>query len=184
MKKIMFNDKYELTRAVLEGRKTMTRRAVTRKLLECIRQYSHGDEEELSYRLIANAPYKVGEVVSVSQRYSDIFTDQYYIGLLGRTHGWTNKMFVSAELMPHHIRMTGLKVEFLQDISDDDCIREGVLYFNDYTLPYCIPEKHSNIFFGYRSPREAFASIFDKVSRKCKWESNPLVWVYEFQLID
>lgn len=96
MKKIMFNDKYGLTCAVLEGRKTMTRRAVTGELLECIRQYSHGDEEEFRYRLMANAPYKVGEIVAVAQRYSDIFTDPYHIGLLGRTSGWTNKMFVSA----------------------------------------------------------------------------------------
>lgn len=29
MKKILFNDKYELTQAVLDGRKTMTRRAIT-----------------------------------------------------------------------------------------------------------------------------------------------------------
>ena len=49
MKKIMFNDKYELTKAVLEGRKTITRRAVPEKLLECITEYAHGDEAELIY---------------------------------------------------------------------------------------------------------------------------------------
>ena len=180
----MFNDKYGLTEAVLKGLKTMTRRAVTRELLECIRQYSHGDEEELRYRLIANAPYKVGEIVAVAQRYSDIFTDPYHIGLYGRTAGWNNKMFVNAIEMPHHIEMLNYHVEHMQDISDEDCMKEGVLYSNDYTLPYYIPEKYSNVFFGYRSPREAFAALVDKVSGRGKWKSNLIVYAYTYKLID
>lgn len=35
-------------------------------------------------------------------------------------------MFVRADLMPHHIKITDVKVERLQDISDDDIMREGV----------------------------------------------------------
>lgn len=34
MKKIMFNDKYGLTKAVLEGRKTQTRRIVNESLID------------------------------------------------------------------------------------------------------------------------------------------------------
>ena len=39
MKKIMFNDKYGLTQAVLDGRKTQTRRIVSRKILDLVPQY-------------------------------------------------------------------------------------------------------------------------------------------------
>ena len=39
MRKIMFNDKYELTRAVLEGKKTMTRRIVPQGFLGKVRKY-------------------------------------------------------------------------------------------------------------------------------------------------
>lgn len=39
MKKIMFNDKYGLTKAVLEGRKTQTRRLILSKTIEKAEQY-------------------------------------------------------------------------------------------------------------------------------------------------
>ena len=97
MKKIMFTDKFGLTKAVLEGRKTITRRAVPEKLLECITWYAQGDEADLIYRLIANSTYKVGEVVAIGQSYRDVYLNSgsiYKIGLLGRTAGWTNKIFV------------------------------------------------------------------------------------------
>ena len=182
MKKIMFNDKYGLTQAVLDGRKTITRRTVPEKFLECITWYAQGDKADLIYRLIANSTYRVGEVVAIAQAYKDIYNDAYHIGLYGRTAGWTNKMFVKAELMPHHIKITNIRVEHLQDISDDDCLREGIFKFNrKYEFHERSQETYTYIL---KSPREAFAVLIDKVSGKGTWESNPLVWVYEFELVD
>ena len=62
MKKIMFNDKYGLTQAVLEGRKTQTRR----KFLES------GEEDLLDgitpeYLISVKSWYKVGETVAIAQ---------------------------------------------------------------------------------------------------------------------
>ena len=103
----------------------------------------------------------------------------------------SNKMFVKPEYMPHHIEMLNYHVERLQDISDEDCIKEGIYIHN--------PDPLNSKFIGYsydaiidphkkrwwfQSPREAFAALIDKVSGKGTWESNPLVWVYEFKLID
>lgn len=42
-KKIMFNDKFDLTQAVLDGRKTMTRRIVSEKLLDRWTDYDEKD---------------------------------------------------------------------------------------------------------------------------------------------
>ena len=182
MKKIMFNDKFVLTQAVLEGRKTITRRSIPKKLLESIELYAHSNEEELRHRLRANSSYHVGEVVAISQAYKDIYNDAYHIGLYDRTAGWTNKMFVKAELMPHHIKITNIRVERLQDISDDDCLREGIFKFNrKYEFHERSQETYTYIL---KSPREAFAVLIDKVSGRGTWESNPLVWVYEFELVD
>lgn len=191
MKKIMFNDKYGLTQAVLEGRKTMTRRSIPKKLFEVIKQYAHGNEEELRHRLLANSSYQVGEVVAIAQPYKDIYDDAYHIGLYGRTAGWSNKMYVAAYRMPHHIKITNIRVERLQDISDEDCMKEGI-YKHD-------PVRYNHNFIGYsydatedphlkkwwfRTPREAFQKLIDKVSGVGTWNSNPLVWVYEFELVD
>lgn len=94
------------------------------------------------------------------------------------------KMFVKAEYMPHHIRITDVRVERLQDISDEDCLREGVLFSERYAMPYGIPDYPHYGFFYYNTPREAFAALIDKVSGQGTWDSNPLVWVYSFELVD
>lgn len=173
MKKIMFNDKFGLTKAVLDGRKTMTRRIVKGEI-------PLGNWEETE----KYAPYKVGEIIAIAQSYKDIFNDAYHIGLYGRTAGWTNKMFVRADNMPHHIKITNIRVERLQDISYDDCIKEGV---KQYICTFGITKECNGIPVfeeTYLFPQEAFASIINGVSGIGTWQSNPLVWVYEFELVD
>lgn len=91
--------------------------------------------------------YEVGEVVAVAQRYedlADIYQDKdSYLLQLSKVYGcnpedvmklpgWTNKMFVKSELMPRRIRITGIKCERLQDISDADCLKEGI-FVNEYS---------------------------------------------------
>jgi hypothetical protein len=94
--------------------------------------------------------------------------------------GWSNKMFVKADLMPHAIEITDIKVERLQDISGDDCLKEGVQFCANcsrYTILDC-DEKHC-----FETPRNAFAALIDKVSGKGTWKSNPWVYAYEFKLV-
>ncbi|MBT9865412.1 hypothetical protein GPL03_12220 [Bacteroides uniformis] len=218
-KKIMFNDKYSLTQAVLEGRKTMTRRVCkydrpneTYDIVFPVFEpndydndgnivsplnYAFGWKNDKGDFTGWNIPkYKVGEVVAIAQSYESLgmnpeiaLDDKDGIGFYTKTKfapGWKNKMFVRADLMPHHIRITNIKIERLQDISDKDCLKEGIYkgqcgiadthfmdayYYKGDIQPYC-------------TPREAFAALIDKVSGKGTWESNPYVFVYEFELID
>ena len=163
MKKIMFNDKYGLTKAVLEGRKTMTRRIVPEGT-----PLGNWDET------ISKSRYKVGEVVAVAQAYKDTCWTSPVLRLKDKP-GWSNKMFVYAGLMPHQIRITGVRVERLQDISDEDCKKEGLEFRAGWTF-----HRHRGVF---ASPREAFAALIDKISGKGTWGSNPWVFVYEFELL-
>ena len=99
--------------------------------------------------------------------------------------GWTNKMFVKADLLPHHIRITGVKVEYLQDISDFECLREGLKVSGNgrFYFQQMVAYKLSvNRYFD--TPREAFAFLIDKISGKGAWERNPWVVAYGFELID
>lgn len=180
MKKIMFNDRYGLTQAVLEGRKTMTRRIVPQSVID---KYSLMED----FTIIDDARYDVGELVAIAQRYLDIYDKRNCVNLyddISKQSGWNNKLFVSADLMLHHIRITDVKVERLQDISDEDCIKEGIWKANNVCFEGVTYWYHGLINSTFRTPRDAFAALIDKVSGKGAWESNPWVFVYEFELVD
>lgn len=177
MKKIMFNDRYGLTKAVLEGRKTMTRRSVN---LDRVHTIIPGRIAECYLKY---APYKVGEVVAVAQSYhalnkAGFVAPEWCEHTCEDSPGYSNKMFVRADLMPYQIRITNVRVEHLQDITDDDCLREGVFLGQFHTYSYVGRPRCP---FG--TPREAFASLIDRISGKGTWKSNPRVYVYEFELV-
>lgn len=196
MKKIMFNDKYCLTQAVLDGKKTMTRRPVPQSLLDEYDTWYEdfiykqiGLEEYLSVEeyVLNLTAYKVGEVVAIAQSYH-ILNKSGYVAPEWCEHtcessaGYKNKMFVRADLMPHHIKITDVKVERLQDISDEDILKEGVfqldeLFYVSKDIGYA-PEV------AFPSAREAFWYLIDCISGKGTWESNPWVVAYSFELVD
>ena len=213
MKKIMFNDKYGLTQAVLNGRKTMTRRIITypsklrgqnvagyfvcrRPSGELVEVCLHDEDERMIDGGQIFPKFQVGEVVAIAQNYRDSGyapdsldrhpKDLSIRGLMKDSAGWNNKMFVKSYACKHHVKITNVRVERLQDISDEDCLKEGIYkgqcgsaythfmdayYYKGDIQPYC-------------TPRSAFAALIDKVSGKGAWESNPFVWAYEFKLID
>ena len=195
MKKIIFNDRYDLTKAVIEGRKTMTRRIVPtktrlRRALAVIHDEPHGSEQE---EYLKSAYYKVGEIVAVAQDYSSFYNILDNTRPIPEGAGWDNKMFVRADLMPHQIRITGIRCEKLQDISDADCLKEGI-FVNEYfgNGKKCHHYGFDGFFNGtegwfargwFDTPREAFASLIDKVSGRWTWASNPWVVAYEFELV-
>lgn len=217
MKKIMFNDKYSLTQAVLDGRKTQTRR-----IIKCPRTFKgewvagfnihrrHSDKKIVGWPYMYDADerefdmgeilpkYKVGEVVAVAQRYKDVVEKrneaqetlclykigEEYLTMEEMGAGWNNKLFVRADLMPHHIRITDIKIERLQDISDEDCFKEGIFKWDAGQKDIPFYSFHNADIPDYNDSRDAFAELIDKVSGKGTWASNPYVFVYEFELID
>ena len=180
MKKIMFNDKYDLTKAVLEGRKTQTRRICEHQFWSFSERV---DANSNHYFPGIKMPFKEGEEVAVAQNYKDAGCDFYFHRGLA---GWNNKMFVRAEEMPHRIRITNVRVERLRDISDEDCMKEGVIHYDDvFGEGYMLAETYNNNYrrHCFTTPRKAFAYLIDKLSGKGTWENNPWVFVYDFELI-
>ena len=197
MQKIMFKDRYGLTEAVINGRKTMTRRN------ELPQPCTNASKEEVSNvqydkkghdaLLISMAQYKVGDIVAVAQSYKDAGVNPDYIVSYKKdgtpitaiqSPGWNNKMFTRADLMPHRIRITDIRVERLQDISDEDCLREGIEFHQGSQSHYVDYRKKTGCraWLG-RTPREAFAALIDKVSGRGTWDRNPYVVVYQFELV-
>ena len=214
MKKIMFNDEFLLTKAVLDGRKTQTRRIVSQSLIDKYEEWyddvcsiampSGSTIETLrGWLLRKHTRYRVGEMVAVAQNYCSIADElencnnatcaahyeknvqkaSEYISWMEHP-GFNNKMFVAADKMIHRIRITDVRVERLQDISEDCCCKEGIqtFYYKDCKFPpdgYTFDGGKSH----FNSPREAFARLINKVSRKDVWSLNPYVFVYDFELV-
>ena len=198
-KKIMFNDKYCLTRAVLDGTKTMTRLIVPLSLLEKYDVWYEdfiykpiGEEKYLSVDeyVLKRTHYKVGEVVAIAQSYhtlnkSGYTAPEWLDHVCESSAGYENKMFVRADLMPHHIKITDVKVERLQDISDEDILKEGVWQFHyDNELFYVSKNIGYAPEVAFLTAHEAFWYLIDKISGKGTWESNPWVAAYSFELVD
>lgn len=221
MQKIMFNDRYGLTQAVLEGRKTMTRRIIKIDNDELRGMQFRGINEDglaimrSSIGVAQLVPkYNIGDVVAVAQSYNDVYEE------LKRTHGSSssitrdffhkyiqggrmpvsNKMFVKHEAMLNKIKITDIKVERLQDISDEDALREGVRV-SDFSLPQNkyfidgIKRKGNTLRYKdeqgwhtfrwqtYENAINCFADLIDKVSGKGTWDRNSWVFAYSFELV-
>lgn len=192
MKKIMFNDKFGLTKAVLEGRKTQTRRIVLERYANMLQDRenmlisSNKTKEQINSALselgIIISPYKVGEIVAIAQSYKDCGAEAYY---WKQTPGWTNKMFVKANLMPNRIEIERLRVERLQDISEEDCLKEGIYEDggNDSFIPHYFYNYYNSNSDGFKTPQLAYAHLIDKINGKGTWNSNLFVLVYDYKLI-
>ena len=239
MKKIMFNDRFGLTDDVLAGRKTMTRRLVKLPSGIAVKDvygpvmgidgsgkvYFTFDCTDGS-RFDVYPYYQVGEKVAVSQCYKQVYRSfsragtrheyglriaaVHHSGDLDNIPGWTNKMFVKANLMPHRIRITDVKVERLCDITDKDCEREGVIpvtwrqwlrqdwddmspqKYRDHDV-WTLPKFRDGILDSWseEDPDEymaetaqvAYAVLIFKLMGKKVWYGNPWVFAYSFECI-
>lgn len=205
MKKIMFNNTYGLNQAVKQGTKTMTHRVLN---------LSEEDEAWLDHTfdwdlcesdiLDRYAQYKVGEVVAVAESYKDIIGDRVFLvsyetgvsvhrSIMEREKGWSNKQNVASEFMPTRILFTDRWIERLQNISEADCLKEGII---DMITPVLYPCGNHVYTFegnkggawygsiqGYITARIAFSHLIDKVSKKGTWERNPWTIAYTFELV-
>lgn len=215
MKKIMFSERFGLEQAVLAGTKTMTRRVdkkLNHPLVTDISEWGIDDKGKCYLAITYSTgltedvypPYQIGEEVAVAQCYKDIDyrgivacedTSDIQPGMVRpisaqESAGWTNKMFVKAEYMPHRIHITDIKVERLQDISEEDCLKEGIQEYFPYidrnpndrvrTFQYF---RDGKIRYRMSPAPECFARLIDDISGRGTWQRNPWVYAYEFELI-
>ena len=209
MKKIMFNDRYGLTQAVLEGKKTMTRRLMTMTLHKkngneltpvvpddmfiASDGTAHFQVGRNGYMVPKqNQPaYHVGEEIAIAQSYH-MLNKSGFIAPEGLDHtcessaGYENKMFVRADLMPHSIIIRKVDVQRLQSISDEDCMKEGIMegeFMNTWDTFYFDEWGDVANHITFKRPRDAYRNLIDRISGKGTWQRNPWVYVYEFELL-
>jgi hypothetical protein len=202
MKGILFTE--PLFAAVIDGTKTQTRRIIKPqpddsglwndskfpRSIDSDLNGFNGTVSETGESIEFKPRYKVGETVYLKEPY---FIDiKFDVAYKFKPHNllipipldkikWKNKLFMPRIYARYFIEITAVHCEKLQDISDDDCLKEGIFCFTDKFV-YDHPNDDSRMI--YDSPQEAYAALIDKINGKGTWESNPFVWVYEFKLIN
>lgn len=193
-----------LTNAVLIRLKTHTRRGIPElkdidsERIKTVKVENVKDDGSIIFavhltdgeRILVTPKFKIGEVVAISQSYKDVSDELCNKHLYAMADdifskfyslaGWTNKMFVRADWMLHHIEITDIKIERLQDISEEDCIKEGIYKENPYDLLPLYKFHGSRCF---PTAYGAYEELINKLDKRM-WKQNPFVLVYEFKLVD
>lgn len=183
MKPILFNT--EMVRAILEGRKTVTRRVVKPQPkaalfpmpdLMCWPGCFANAEEPMVYR----PPYKFGDILWVRETWNGDWCDHYIYkadGGSAKAAGyaaepkWHPSIHMPKEAARLFLRVTDVRVEWLREI--ENIAAEGITM---------IPADND------RDPRFYFIRLWDSTIKPADrarygWEANPWVWVIEFERI-
>ena len=184
IKPILFNT--EMVRAILDGRKTCTRR-ICKDANECTvpdmefynadrRTYAvHNfvDKEHTEQLSTAErtCPICTGDILYVRETWKKAPNGYYYYEDWQRNDiadvtKWKPSIYMPKEAARIWLKVTDVRVERLQDMTDDDAEAEGC--------------------FDYTSTALGFFDVWDSTIKKSDlncygWDANPWVWVIEFE---
>lgn len=117
----------------------------------------------------------------------DTLSPEHYEDLMKKTN-WKSYILMPRKFSRIHIKITKIRFERLNKISDKDIMAEGIDF-------YVIPDK--GIFYqdysyfrsknSFKTPIESFKSLWDRTyitKDRFKWDKNPFVCVYEFKILN
>jgi len=85
------------------------------------------------------------------------------------------------------LKVSGVRVERLQDISEADALAEGIesLTGDNTIYHWDFPKPHPNhAVSGYKSARSAYHELWCEINGRDSWDANPWVWAIDFERID
>lgn len=107
---------------------------------------------------------------------------------------WKPSIHMPKTLSRIFLQVISLKIERIQDISENDSIAEGVLFCNHFKNYKCyLCEKWHYLHQGatplcedgfYKSAKDSFNSLWGSIYSQASLLHNPWVWVIEFEHID
>lgn len=185
MKPIVFNA--QMVRAILEGRKTVTRRVV---------KFPRGWNPKFTGYIpdgavlygsnnipAAKAPVQVGDVLWVRETWSRMETGQYLYKADNEKPisylGWRPSIHMPREAARIFLRVTDVRVERLQDITPYQIDAEGCKeWAYSATTGELLPSGPSWFKIAWDNTVKA------KNMSTYSWDANPWVWVIEFERIN
>lgn len=189
-KPILFNT--EMVRAILDGRKSCTRRLVKPEP----QGYFEVSEEPLyiydtdGKQGKITPPYQPGDILYVRESYSELSFGYVYkadgenIDHLGNVIKWHPSIQMPKEAARIWLKVTDVRVERLQEIDEDGAVREGIPQSackncnGAFGCDACADEGYNEI--------DAFAELWDSTIKKSDldrygWDASPWVWVIGFE---
>ena len=188
MKPILFNT--DMVRAILKGRKTVTRRVVKYdpKILESPFHKANPEVPDIQIiRKLCMPPYEINDVLYVRETWSEWTGGYIYKAWVppfpqpgaSTITKWHPSIHMPKEAARIFLKVKDVRVERLQDMLTIDFCNEGIeLYKNDGKT------EKAEIAIEYE-----FANLWDSTIKKDQlevygWDSNPYVWVIEFEQIE
>lgn len=192
MKPILFST--PMVQAILEGRKTQTRRIITKKdILDAIEALE--SISIASPHLTPWAKYQIGDILYVRETwsltrgffegdekvlYKADFTDED-----AKAFHWKPSLFMPKAYARIFLKVTNVRVERLQDISEKDAIAEGIKRIGDAWKDYDFKD-NSKYNYRYLRAIDSYKSLWNSINKKepgKQWDTNPYVFVYEFERV-
>lgn len=170
-----------MVRAIREGRKTQTRRVI-KPQPECLQ-----DVQAIQYHLATGEPLIVGRGCPYGQPGDRLWVRETwqhcehcggvdYAADVNRPRNcrhcdatlgnWKPSIHMFREDARITLEIVGVRVERLQDISNEDCWNEGM---SDATNP------------ELKANRKWFSELWESINGPGSWDLNPWMWVIEFK---
>lgn len=182
-----------MVQAILDGRKTVTRRALNPQPQKneigvlCWKDcyWMNGIIGLHSRNIEDYAPYKPGDIMYVREtwaRYHEFYIyktacqdTELLLNIPGATIHWHPSIHMPKKAARIFLRVTDVRVERLQDITEEQALLEGAINNNEYAAPL-------------HTVRDDFKSIWEETIKPENrvlygWAANPWVWVIEFERI-
>lgn len=198
IKPILFNTK--MVRAILDGRKDATRRIVKgfipddavwgytaftpKGYISCRGTFADGYGEKF-FKL----PCESGDILYVRETWKKAPNGYYYYedwqrnGIADVTK-WKPSIHMPKEAARIWLKVTDVRVERLQEITDEQAKREGIQY--DECPTGFTWKQETDMHNCYTTPIGAMQALWNSTIRKSDldcygWDANPYVWVIEFE---
>ena len=201
-----------MVQAILEGRKTMTRRVIKPQPIrhndvikmpipldeysKKIEEYSKkgfkriGTEGSISGMLLPEFKYKIGDILWVREKFRvnqmpTGFPYHFYTDddyTDKDNEKWKPSLFMPKAACRIFLEITNVRVERLAEISPIDAIKEGIEV--EGTNPWYKDYVRNLKFFPFANPWFSFRSLWILINGKDSWTLNPWVWVIEFKRVE
>ena len=177
----------EMVRAIMEGRKTQTRRVIKPQPND-IREspfVKSGIEDTHGYEI--KRKYAPGDRLWVRETWHQHSSDDDFC--TGEIHYRATEICVGTKWIPSifmprwasriTLEVVSVRVERVQDISEEDALSEGISFWKPKEMDNRPFEEN----FWTNYPQFAFQNLWDSINAKrgYGWDVNPWVWVIEFR---